>query len=610
MSQEKGESYLDDLLKEMESNPADYKNYAKKSDTINTSTGQTDEIFEDFFSDENLSEIDFDSEAELDWDDITVDDFDDMENEFPEFALEENLNAGEPEPVLEESLNAGEPEPVLEDGLNVGEPELILEESLNTGEPEPALEESLNAEEPAFAEEESLEEPLALLEEESSLEEAPVALEEEAGLEEPLDNLVENLLDNLDDTGSLGEITQIENIEPEINTEEMETDNMDDLDALMNSLTQEDTEAGKDENGGADDLLSLLSDTDFEAIGKEKETSDADDDIFSLDAMLEDLGGLEDSGDSADENTEPPELSLETDTALDASFEDALASLQEDKEEGKEQKNKKGKKKEKETETEKSIFQRLFGNVHDDKAQKQKEKAVKAKEEKEKKKKPKKTKEEKEEEKKLKAQEKKEKQEASKKIKEAKKKEKEELKRKKKEAEAAEEEVDEGRINRVGATIVFAFFGIVAAFCILGSQSFSYRRCIAKATEFFGVQQYNEAYEEVRGVDVKEDDKEIYDKIMTVMYVNKQLNSYNNYYNLKMYPEALDSLLKGLKRYDEYSMEAKELGIQSDMDYVKNQILGELKEMYQMSEADAYRLINADSQEDYSRLVIEKAGTE
>lgn len=175
---------------------------------------------------------------------------------------------------------------------------------------------------------------------------------------------------------------------------------------------------------------------------------------------------------------------------------------------------------------------------------------------------------------------------------------------------AAEEEVDEGRINRVGATIVFAFFGIIAAFLILGSKGFSYSRSIAKATEFFGIQQYNEAYDEVRGVDVKEDDKEIYDKIMTVMYVNKQLNSYNNYYNLKMYPEALDSLLKGLKRYDEYITHAKELGITGDMDYVKQQILGELNQIYQMSEADAYLLLTAESQEEYSRLVIEKAGEE
>jgi GTPase involved in cell partitioning and DNA repair len=75
-----------------------------------------------------------------------------------------------------------------------------------------------------------------------------------------------------------------------------------------------------------------------------------------------------------------------------------------------------------------------------------------------------------------------------------------------------------------------------------------------------------------------------------------------------MYPEALDSLLKGLKRYDEYISDATEMGIRNDMDYVKTQILGELNEAYQMSEADAYQLIDAANQEEYSQMVIKKAG--
>ena len=35
-------------------------------------------------------------------------------------------------------------------------------------------------------------------------------------------------------------------------------------------------------------------------------------------------------------------------------------------------------------------------------------------------------------------------------------------------------------------------------------------------------------------------------KVMVVMYTYKQLNSFNNYYKVGLYPEALDSLLKGL----------------------------------------------------------------
>ena len=60
-------------------------------------------------------------------------------------------------------------------------------------------------------------------------------------------------------------------------------------------------------------------------------------------------------------------------------------------------------------------------------------------------------------------------------------------------------------------------------------------------------------------VSISDEDIELYDKIMTVMYVNKQLNSYNNYYAINRYPEAL-VFIKGLERYDKYIELATLLG--------------------------------------------------
>lgn len=566
MSQKKDESYLDDLLKEVNNHPVNYDNYAKKSEQKSTSTDNKEVLDNPELLDEGLEETE-----DFSWDDISFDEeemsfgdinFDDLQEEKNDDWNFEGTEGESLEPVVE----AIEPE------TEVIEPE--AEAIVKT----PEMENEAEADE----------------------EKTPKA-------EDSLDNIVENLLDNLDDLGSLeSTIPETEETNEKENViEGMESDNMEDLDALMNSLTQKEvneTDSVENENSDIDDLLSLLSDTDFDAMsegeGGEKESQDNNtDDIFSLDAMLSDMDELEDLTETDDSQEKLSDLTLDMGSeAVD--LDNSLADLKEEQEPAKENKSKV------------SIFQKLFGNVHDEKAKNKQKEAIKKQEIKEKKKKPKKTKEELEEEKKLKAQEKKQKQDEAKKIKEAKKKEKEELKRKRKEEQTLEEEVDEGRINRVGATIVFVFFGLVAAGIILGGKGFFYHRSIAKATEYFGIQRYNEAYDEVRGVEIKEDDQEIYDKIIMVMYVNKQLNSYNNYYGLKMYPEALDSLLKGLKRYEEYISYAKELGIKSDMDYVKGQILGELKEMYQISEEEAYQIMEAGDQEEYSRLVIEKAEVE
>lgn len=183
--------------------------------------------------------------------------------------------------------------------------------------------------------------------------------------------------------------------------------------------------------------------------------------------------------------------------------------------------------------------------------------------------------------------------------------EKKEKKRKKKEIIKVIDEIeeDEGRINRVGASIVFCFFGILALVLFFGSDKVSYSLSIQHATDYFERQKYNEAYNEISGIEPKDDDREIYDRIMTVMYVNKQLNSYNNYYYLGMYPLALDSLLKGIERYDTYIEYATMLGIKSDLDYVRGQILAELENVFSLSDNEVRKLLDIKDANEYSQEI-------
>jgi hypothetical protein len=193
-----------------------------------------------------------------------------------------------------------------------------------------------------------------------------------------------------------------------------------------------------------------------------------------------------------------------------------------------------------------------------------------------------------------------------------KKKDKKEKKKKTKEIIQVIDEIeeDEGRINRLGASIVFLFFGLLVVLLLVGTNVVSYTLSIQHATEYFGKQKYNQAYKEVYGVDIQDKDLVIYEKIMTVMFVNKQLNSYNNYYALGEYPEALDSLLKGLKRYDKYIELATYLGIKPDFDYVRSQILAELKNVFHLSEKEAVKIISNEDMKEYSleiyNVVLEK----
>ncbi len=188
--------------------------------------------------------------------------------------------------------------------------------------------------------------------------------------------------------------------------------------------------------------------------------------------------------------------------------------------------------------------------------------------------------------------------------------EKEKAKKKKEEALAlAEFEVEHGRINRAGATILFIIFAILTVIIIIGTNIYSYNLSIANAEEDFNIQKYNEAYYEVYGLNIQDEDIVLYDRIMTVMYVNTQLNSYEYYMTSNNEEKALDSLLKGLEKYDKYYSLASALDISDDLDYVRDEILFELEEKFNLTKEEAYNMIVIDDSIDYSDSIYGLLGS-
>lgn len=173
------------------------------------------------------------------------------------------------------------------------------------------------------------------------------------------------------------------------------------------------------------------------------------------------------------------------------------------------------------------------------------------------------------------------------------------------EAKLLLEEMEKTRINRAGASIVFIFFAMIAVVIIVGTSIFSYSLSIRNAEYEFNRDEYTLAYNEIYGLEIKDEDILLYDRIMTVMYVQKQLNSYNNYYEMKDMPKALDSLLKGLQRYEKYIDLAVELDVDTDLDSVRKKILEKVTSGFMLTEQEAMEIIQSDSQAEYSKKVYD-----
>ncbi len=183
--------------------------------------------------------------------------------------------------------------------------------------------------------------------------------------------------------------------------------------------------------------------------------------------------------------------------------------------------------------------------------------------------------------------------------------EKADKKRNKEAAMLAELEAEKGqkKVPTVVVVIVFAAFILLGFGVVLGAKNFNYSQVIKKATDYFERQRYRLAYEEVAGVEVKEEDEELRDRIYTVMYVERLYESYENNMTLGRPDKALDSLLRGLDKYDEHYEEALALGIAKDVKHVKEKIVNALWNTYGLTEAAAYSLKSLEGQE-YSDALI------
>ena len=254
------------------------------------------------------------------------------------------------------------------------------------------------------------------------------------------------------------------------------------------------------------------------------------------------------------------------------------------------------------------FFKKVFGNVVTDEIAEQERKAAQAEEEEAAKQAEEaaKAKEEKEAKKAEQKAEKEAKKAEKKAEKEAKKAEKAEKKAEKKaqaEEEAAKEIEVVGKLNKAGVSIIAAATALFLLFEIGGTNLYSYSSAKRSAQNYFEIGKYTEAYQAAIGTKMKEKDPDEYNQIKLVMQVQQALNAYQNYDRLQYYPEALDALLRGVKRYDANIEQGEELDVGKQMQECRSQILTLLQEEFGVSEQKAYDLL-ALGKDAYTKQVV------
>lgn len=415
---------------------------------------------------------------------------------------------------------------------------------------------------------------------------------EEQEPEEPVQSLVDP--EKVEEEPEQSEEVQPEGFdepeEPKMPEEEQEPA-FEDMEAMLDLLQQPDEKVEKEKQ----DTTEVPQET------KEPEPEVSREPVAVDDIFQDALSAV---GYSGDEEDLEQKLNMSSETQnenQDSQFDDILALddimqnesgvEEEPAEEGVQSVPVRKQKKEKKKKT--SLWKRLFGNVITDETAALEEKEREEEEEAflkkqaaliEKKKQSEADKEEKEK----KNQKDKERKQQIKAEKEAQKAEKKAEKKRLKEEQAAMAETEVvGKINPIGATIVFILFATIGVLIMVGVWLLPRRANIKEAANEYANEKYIDAYQTISAVSIKEDEQALYDKIVLCSKLERQIQSYQTNVSMDKKLEALHALLQGLDLYNKKQDEVKALKIQKEFLQMKTQIITYLAQDYSLDEAQA-----------------------
>lgn len=200
---------------------------------------------------------------------------------------------------------------------------------------------------------------------------------------------------------------------------------------------------------------------------------------------------------------------------------------------------------------------------------------------------------------------KKEKDEQNRKKADQKKKKDEEKKAKKEAREKEEDNEPVGRINKLGALVVFLFVGLILLAIIgysMKGLKIDYKK---QAQTYLSRGEYEQAYLTLLKDKSIKEDSELFRQVKILQKLNQQISYYDSNIALFERDKALDALIKGVEIYDTDLVSAKRLSVEKEYNLIYEDIKKYLKEEFGINEKTARELIEINNSEDYSERINE-----
>lgn len=158
--------------------------------------------------------------------------------------------------------------------------------------------------------------------------------------------------------------------------------------------------------------------------------------------------------------------------------------------------------------------------------------------------------------------------------------------------------------------LCFVMAGSFLALVILGTNLFGYSSSMSEAEKQYVLGNYEEAYQKVSGMDIKDKDFETYEKYRVMGTVSGEYSAYQTFMEAGLYDMALDSLVRAVGRCEKYQEQAELYGCTGELSKLRQQAAGALGS-FGITETRALELYGIEERSDYSsqiQNILEEAG--
>ena len=143
-----------------------------------------------------------------------------------------------------------------------------------------------------------------------------------------------------------------------------------------------------------------------------------------------------------------------------------------------------------------------------------------------------------------------------------------------------------------------SFFALV----MIATNLLGYSNSFTEAADAYSKGNYEEAYQQVAGVNVKEADSGEYEKYKIIATIDSEYKAYESLMQGEVYDMALDSLIRAIGRCDKYEQDAATYGCAGEVEKIKAQAVEALA-IFGISEEDAMNLYGIEDRKEYSKEI-------